>query len=103
MFNVEFHPKALKEVQKLLRKHKKLTNQFREFYQLLETEPYKFPKKRGKLRACRAISFNIDAEVLKTDIKLYISRNKGLWEESIAQMTKGTTLTQLQLQISEFV
>ena len=27
---------------------------------MLETEPYKFPKKRGKLRACRAISFNID-------------------------------------------
>jgi len=43
------------------------------------------------------------AEVLKTDIKLYISRNKGLWEESIAQMTKGTPLTQLQLQVSEFV
>jgi mRNA-degrading endonuclease RelE of RelBE toxin-antitoxin system len=43
-----------------LRKHKKLANQFREFYQMLETEPYKFPKKRGKLRACRAISFNID-------------------------------------------
>jgi mRNA-degrading endonuclease RelE of RelBE toxin-antitoxin system len=60
MFNVEFHPKALKEVQALLRKHKKLANQFREFYQMLETEPYKFPKKRGKLRACRAISFNID-------------------------------------------
>ena len=60
MFNVEFHPKALKEVQELLRKHKKFANQFREFLQLLETEPYKFPKKRGKLRACRAISFNID-------------------------------------------
>jgi mRNA-degrading endonuclease RelE of RelBE toxin-antitoxin system len=60
MFKVEFHPKAFKEAQELLRKHKKLTNQFREFYQLLETEPYKFPKKRGKLRACRAISFNID-------------------------------------------
>ncbi len=60
MFNVEFHPKALKEVQELLRKHKKFSNQFREFYQMLETEPYKFPKKRGKLRACRAISFNID-------------------------------------------
>jgi mRNA-degrading endonuclease RelE of RelBE toxin-antitoxin system len=60
MFNIEFHPKAKKEAQELLRKHKKLANQFREFYQMLETEPYKFPKKRGKLRACRAISFNID-------------------------------------------
>ena len=60
MFNVEFHPKAFKEAQELLRKHKKFSNQFRELLQLLETEPYKFPKKQGKLRACRAISFNID-------------------------------------------
>ena len=60
MFNIEFRPKAEKEAQELLRKHKKFSNQFREFLQLLETEPYKFPKKQGKLRACRAISFNID-------------------------------------------
>ena len=76
MFKVEFHPKAFKEAQELLRKHKKFANQFREFLQLLETEPYKFPKKRGKLRACRAMSFNIDGNSWRLVFRILEAEDK---------------------------
>lgn len=76
MFKIEFHPKAFKEAQELLRKHQKFANQFRAFLQLLEAEPYKFPKKRGKLRACRAISFNIDGNAWRLVFRIMEAEDK---------------------------
>lgn len=60
MFKVIFHPKAEKEAKELLRKNKKFIDQFQQYLQLLATKPYEYPKKKGKLRACRAINFTID-------------------------------------------
>lgn len=58
-FEIEFHPKAAKEAKELLRKNLEFITEFRERLQALSEEPYKFPKKKGKLKSCRALNLNI--------------------------------------------
>ncbi len=54
-FNVEFHPKAAKEAKDMLRMNLELNYDFRQYLEELAEEPYKFPKKKGKLKSCRAL------------------------------------------------
>ena len=58
-FEIEFHPKAAKEAKELLRMNIEFAAEFRTFLQALAHEPYKFPKKKGKLKSCRALNFKI--------------------------------------------
>jgi mRNA-degrading endonuclease RelE of RelBE toxin-antitoxin system len=51
-FEIEFHPKAAKEAKELLRMNIEFAAEFRKFLQALAHEPYKFPKKKGKLKSC---------------------------------------------------
>ncbi|MGK7944056.1 MAG: type II toxin-antitoxin system RelE/ParE family toxin [Microcystaceae cyanobacterium] len=74
MFKVEFHPKAAKEAKELLRKNKNFSYQFREYLESLETQPYTYPKKKGKLRSCRAISFNIDGTTWRLIFRILETR-----------------------------
>jgi mRNA-degrading endonuclease RelE of RelBE toxin-antitoxin system len=58
-FNVEFHPKAAKEAKNMLRMNLELNDEFRQYLEELAEEPYKFPKKKGKLKSCRALYFKV--------------------------------------------
>jgi mRNA-degrading endonuclease RelE of RelBE toxin-antitoxin system len=58
-FNVEFHPKAAKEAKDMLRMNLEIANEFHKYLEELAEEPYKFPKKKGKLKSCRALSFKV--------------------------------------------
>ena len=58
-FEIEFHPKPAKEAKELLRMNIEFAAEFRTFLQALAHEPYKFPKKKGKLKSCRALNFKI--------------------------------------------
>jgi mRNA-degrading endonuclease RelE of RelBE toxin-antitoxin system len=75
MYKVEFHPKAFKEAQDLLRKKKDFSRQFREYVHLLEQELFKFPKKQGKLRTCRAIRFNLDGNAWRLVFRIIETSN----------------------------
>lgn len=58
-FNVEFHPKAAKEAKELLRMNKEFATEFRGYLKVLSEEPYNFLKKKGKLKSCRALNFQV--------------------------------------------
>jgi mRNA-degrading endonuclease RelE of RelBE toxin-antitoxin system len=75
MYKVQFHPKAEKEAKELLRKHKKFITPFREYLQSLETQPHIYPKKKGKLRACRAIGFAIDGNAWRLVFRIIESKD----------------------------
>lgn len=76
MFQVKFHPKAEKAAKELLRTNKKFIEPFKEYLESLKNEPYKYPKKKGKLRACRAISFNIDGKAWRLIFRIIESRDE---------------------------
>lgn len=75
MFEVKFHPKALKEAKELLRTNKKFIDQFEEYLKTLATKPYEYPKKKGKLRACRALSFKIDGNAWRLVFRIIEARD----------------------------
>lgn len=58
-FEIEFHSKVDKETKELLRMNLELTSEFRKYLTILSKEPYNFPKKKGKLKSCRALSFTV--------------------------------------------
>lgn len=58
-FRLEFQRKADKEAKNSIRQNLELAGKFREYLEKLSSAPYWFPKKKGKLKSCRALSFNV--------------------------------------------
>lgn len=61
-FEVSFHPKAYKEAQSLVKMNPDSGAKFREYIELLSTNPYQFPKKYGKLKECRSCNFGVGGD-----------------------------------------
>jgi len=74
-FEIEFHPKAAKEAKELLRKNLEFAIEFRECLQALTEEPYKFPKKKGKLKSCRALNFIVKGNTWRLIFRIIEARN----------------------------
>lgn len=74
-FEIEFHPKAAKEVKELLRMNLEFVNEFREYLIALSEKPYTFPKKKGKLKSCRALDFKVKSNSWRLIFRITESRN----------------------------
>lgn len=74
-FDIEFHPKASKEAKDLLRMNPEFVTEFRGYLKLLADKPYKFPKKKGKLKSCRALNFNIKGNNLRLIFRIIEARD----------------------------
>jgi mRNA-degrading endonuclease RelE of RelBE toxin-antitoxin system len=75
-YNVLFIPAAEKEFEKLLDKHPSMIEPLEELIRTLEFEPQVYPKKRGKLRACRAASFNVASGVWRLIFRIKEKQNE---------------------------
>ena len=75
MFEVEFHPKVAKEAKELLRTNLEFATEFKEYLKALNNEPYKFPKKKGKLKSCRALSFIVKSNTWQLIFRIIESRD----------------------------
>lgn len=58
-FDLEFKPGAEKELKELIRKNPDSAAELIKYLNQIANEPYKYPKKKGKLKSCRALSFSI--------------------------------------------
>ena len=74
-FNVEFHPKAAKEAKDMLRMNLELNYDFRQYLEELAEEPYKFPKKKGKLKSCRALYFKVKGNAWRLIFRIIDARD----------------------------
>jgi len=74
-FNVEFHPKSAKEAKDMLRMNLELANDFRQYLEELAEEPYKFPKKKGKLKSCRALYFQVKGNAWRLIFRIIDARD----------------------------
>ncbi|MFE1745141.1 type II toxin-antitoxin system RelE/ParE family toxin [Coleofasciculus sp. H7-2] len=73
-FNIEFHPKAAKEAKEMLLMNLELASEFREYLELLAEEPYKFPKKKGQLKLCIALSFQVKGNAWRLIFRIIETR-----------------------------
>jgi mRNA-degrading endonuclease RelE of RelBE toxin-antitoxin system len=74
-FNVEFHPKAAKEAKDMLRMNLELNYDFRQYLEELAEEPYKFPKKQGKLKSCRALYLKVKGNAWRLIFRIIDARD----------------------------
>lgn len=74
-FNVEFHPKAAKEAKDMLRMNREIVNEFQKYLEELAEEPYKVPKKQGKLKSCRALSFKVKGNTWRLIFRIIDARD----------------------------
>ena len=51
------------------------TNEFREYLTVLSKEAYKFPKKKGKLKSCRALSFTVKGNTWRLIFRIIEARD----------------------------
>lgn len=93
-FEIEFHPKAAKEAKELLRLNIELAAEFRKYLQALAEEPYKFPKKKGKLKSCRALNFKVKGNSWRLIFRILEARDLveilaiGLHDEAYNSATR---------------
>lgn len=74
-FEIELHPKAAKEAKEMLILNPELALEFRQYLEVLAQEPYKFPKKKGKLKSCRAINFQVKGNAWRLIFRIIEARN----------------------------
>lgn len=74
-FKVEFHPKAAKEVKELLQTNLNFAPRFKEYLEKLAEEPYNFPKKKGKLKSCRALNFQVKGKAWRLIFRIIDPRD----------------------------
>lgn len=74
-FEIEFHPKAAKEAKELLRNNLEFATEFRKYLQALTEEPYKLPKKKGKLKSCRALNFKVKGNTWRLIFRIIEARD----------------------------
>ncbi|MCL1467375.1 type II toxin-antitoxin system RelE family toxin [Argonema galeatum] len=74
-FKVEFHPKAEKEAKEMLTINSEVAPQFRKYLETLGEEPYKFPKKKVKLKSCRALNFQGKGNAWRLIFRIIESRD----------------------------
>jgi mRNA-degrading endonuclease RelE of RelBE toxin-antitoxin system len=67
--------KAEKKAKDLLRKNPELIPEFQEYRRILSEEPYKFPKKKGKLKSCRALNFTVKDNTWRLIFRIIEVRN----------------------------
>ena len=93
-FNVEFHPKAAKEAKDMLRMNLEIANEFQKYLEELAEEPYKFPKKKGKLKSCRSLSFKVKGNAWRLIFRIIDARDLveilaiGLHDEAYSSAQK---------------
>lgn len=74
-FKLEFHPKAAREAKELLRMNPEFSPEFRDYLNELTEEPYRFPKKKGKLKSCRALNFKVKENAWRLVFRIIDSRD----------------------------
>lgn len=74
-FSIEFHPKAAKEAKELLRMNLEFATEFKEYLKILTEEPYKFPKKKGKLKSCRALNLTVKGNTWRSIFRILEARD----------------------------
>jgi mRNA-degrading endonuclease RelE of RelBE toxin-antitoxin system len=52
-----------------------VANEFRKYLEELAEEPYKFPKKKGKLKSCRALSFKVKGNAWRLIFRIIDARD----------------------------
>ena len=69
------HPKAAKEAKELLRMNLEFISEFKEYLTVLSKEPYKFPKKKGKLKSCRALNLTVKGNTWRLIFRIIEARD----------------------------
>jgi mRNA-degrading endonuclease RelE of RelBE toxin-antitoxin system len=73
-FSLEFHPKADKEAKDLLKNNLEIVGEFKGYLSELSENPNNFLKKKGKLKSCRALSFNVQGKAWRLIFRILEDR-----------------------------
>ncbi len=74
-FEVEFHPKAAREAKELLRMNPEFAAEFRDYLNKLTQEPYRFPKKKARLKSCRALDSKVKGNAWRLVFRIIDSKD----------------------------